>query len=354
MLHLGVASAPDSTTRRKVLLCNVGAFIGIGSALLYDAVYVYSGSASARLAAYAHLPSYLVFLLVLWLNHHRHYYLASWTLMLGAMYSTLAPILLVFGTYLDHHHYFILKAVAPVAFISTRLKPTVALMFVLNAGLFIFFSLNERAPAPDILLIDNDIVTVFRTLLSFLVILSIGIFFWAFDIYTGRSERELSALSMTDSLTSLPNRRHLENVFHHEMRKAQRSQAPMAVALMDIDRFKTINDTWGHHVGDAVICEVAAAVRRNLRVGSMVGRMGGDELMVLMPETSLAVAAEVMERVRAAVAVVDCECDGARLRATVSIGVAQVAADDSITEAFVKADGMLYAAKQAGRNAVKH
>ena len=127
----------------------------------------------------------------------------------------------------------------------------------------------------------------------------------------------------------------------------------MSIAFMDIDRFKNINDTWGHHVGDAVIRSVAATVQRNLRVDSLVGRLGGDELVVLMPETGLEEAVGMMERVRVAVAETECESDGARLHATVSIGVAQVGVMDSISEAFMKADGMLYAAKQAGRNVVK-
>lgn len=354
LFHIGVESTPDSTTRRKVLLCNVGAFVGIWSLLLYDAIFLYSGSASAKLAAYSHIPTYLGFVLVFWLNRRHYHYLAAWGLVLSAMYANIAPMLLAFGTYFHHHHYFILFAVAPIAVLSARRRSTVAFLFVLNSALFIGFSLHEMPPAPDIMQIDSGIVLTFRTLLSFMVILSLGIFYWAYDIYAGRSERELQALSMTDSLTQLPNRRYLENTFHHEMLKAKRSHAPLSLAFMDIDRFKNINDTWGHHVGDEVIREAAAAVQRNLRVGSLVGRLGGDELVVLMPETSLEEAAGVMERVRVAVAETECECDGTRLHATVSIGVAQVGASDPISEAFMKADRMLYAAKQAGRNVVKY
>lgn len=353
LFHTGVESSPDSTTRRKVLLCNVGAFVGIWSLLLYDAIFLYSGTASARLAAYSHIPAYFGFVLVFWLNRHRHHYFASWALVLSAMVADITPMLLAFGTYFDHHHYFILFAVAPIAVLSAQRWPTVAFLFVLNSALFIGFSLNEMPPAPDIMDIDEAIVTLFRTLLSFMVILTLGIFYWAYDIYAGRSERELQALSMMDSLTQLPNRRYLENTFHHEMQKAKRSHAPMSIAFMDIDRFKNINDTWGHHVGDAVIRSVAATVQRNLRVDSLVGRLGGDELVVLMPETALEEAVGMMERVRVAVAETECESDGARLHATVSVGVAQVGVMDSISEAFMKADGMLYAAKQAGRNVVK-
>lgn len=353
LFHTGVDAAPDSTTRRKVLLCNVGAFVGICSLLFFDVIYLYSGSASARVAAFMHLPAYLGFGLVIWFNRRHRHDFASWLLVVNAMVADILPMLHSFGTHLYHHYYFILFAVVPIAVLSARRWPTVVFLFVLNSALFIGFSLHEIEPAPDILEIEGSVVTAFRTLLSFMVILTLGIFYWAYDIYAGRSERELQALSMTDSLTQLPNRRYFENAFLHEVQRARRSHAPMALAFMDIDRFKNVNDTWGHHIGDEVIRMVAATVQRNLRVGSVVGRLGGDELVVLMPDTGLEEAAGAMERVRAAVAAAECECDGVRLHATVSIGVAAVDVEASITAAYMKADEMLYAAKQAGRNAVR-
>lgn len=353
LFHTGADAASDSTTRRKVLLCNIGAFVGVWSLLFYDVIYFYSGSASARMAAFMHFPAYVGFVLVIWLNRRHQHDFAAWLLVMNAMVADILPMLHSFGTYLHHHHYFILFAVVPVAVLSARRWPTVVFLFVLNSALFIGFSLYEIEPAPDILEIDSSVVTAFRTLMSFMVILTLGIFYWAYDIFAGRTERELETLSMTDSLTHLPNRRYFEQAFRQEVLKAKRSRAPMALAFMDIDRFKTINDTWGHHVGDAVIREVAAAVQRSLRVGSVVGRLGGDELVVLMPETTLAEAASAMERVRAAVAAAECACDGALLHATVSIGVAEVDIEATITKAYMEADEMLYAAKEAGRNTVK-
>lgn len=353
LFHTGVDATSDSTTRRRVLLCNIGAFVGIWSLLFYDVIFLYGGGASARLAAFSHIPAYLGFVLVFLLNRSHRHMLAAWVLVLIAMIADITPMLLAFGTYLHHHHYFILYAVAPIAVLSSRRWATVAFLFVLNSSLFIGFSLYGMEPQPDILEMDASIVTFFRTLLSFMVILTLGIFYWAYDIFAGRSEHELETLSMTDSLTHLPNRRAVEHHFRLEAQKARRSGSPMAIAMMDIDRFKDVNDTWGHNIGDEVIRGVAATVQRNLRAGSIAGRLGGDELVVLMPETTLEEAVGAMERVRAAVADTQHECDGAEPRVTVSIGVTRVDIAAGITGAYLNADDMLYAAKEAGRNQVK-
>lgn len=353
LLHWGARADDDSTTQRKVLMCNVGALVGVFTLLLFDAIFLYSGSVSARQAGLLHIPFYICFVAVLWLNRRHHHDAAGLLLVLSAMGANLGPMLLAFGTYFHHHHYFILFAVAPISIISSRHWLLVAAVFLMNSALFIWFSLRGMAPAPDILAIDDSVITTFRTLLSFLVILTLGIFYWAYDIFAGRSERELQSLSMTDSLTQLPNRRYFERAFQQEVVKARRNPTPISIAFMDIDRFKSINDTYGHNMGDAVIRQIAKVVQDNLRAGSIVGRLGGDELAVLMPGAGIDEASGAMERVRAAVAAAECECDGSSLRATVSIGVALVDIDEPLKDASKHADEKLYAAKQAGRNIVK-
>lgn len=353
LFQSGVRSAEDSTTRRKVLLCNVGAFVGICSLLLYDSIFLYSGSPSARLAAFSHIPFYAGFASIFWLNRKSHYVSATWLLVLCAMAANYLPMLIAFGTYLAHHHYFILFAVVPIAILSASRWPTVAFLFIINSALFIWFSLYGMAPAPDILSIDRSVVITFRTLLSFMVILTLAIFYWAYDIFAGKSERELQMLSMTDSLTQLPNRRYFENAFRQEVARAERSGTPIAIAYMDIDRFKSVNDNYGHNMGDAVIRHVADVVRQNLRAGSTVGRLGGDELVVLMPNANEDDACEAMERVRTAVESTPCKYAGKQLSATVSIGVAQVDIRAEMTDAYRNADELLYEAKSAGRNVVK-
>lgn len=353
VLHWGTSPDGDGTVMRKVLMCNVGALAGIFSLLLFDAFFLYGGSVSTRQVTLLHIPVYAGFALVFWLNRTLRHDAAAILLVLSAMGANLGPMLLAFGTHFQHHHYFILFAVAPISIIASHRRLLVAAIFLANSALFIWFSLWGMAPAADILAIDESVANIFRTLLSFLVILTLGIFYWAYDAFAERSERELQTLSLTDSLTQLPNRRHFDGAFVQEMAKARRNPTPISIAFMDIDRFKSVNDTYGHGMGDAAIRHVADVVKGSLRAGSIVGRMGGDELAVLMPGTDIDEAFGAMERVRAAIAVADCESGGRVLRVTVSIGVARVAVGESLTDACRHADEKLYEAKMAGRNIVK-
>ncbi|PWF48837.1 GGDEF domain-containing protein [Massilia glaciei] len=127
----------------------------------------------------------------------------------------------------------------------------------------------------------------------------------------------------------------------------------MALAGLDIDLFKSINDTHGHAVGDMVLQRTAHALRVALRPNDVIGRVGGEAFLVLMPGASLEEAAGAAERLRAAVAAADCSDLAPGLEARISIGVtARAGADDQLEAAIKRADGAMYCAKQGGRNRV--
>jgi two-component system cell cycle response regulator len=167
------------------------------------------------------------------------------------------------------------------------------------------------------------------------------------------NHRRSLSLALTDDLTGLYNRRyvsaHLNELFERE-EGADRT----AVALLDIDHFKTVNDRYGHPAGDAVLRQLAERATRYVRSVDLVGRMGGEEFVVVMPETSLAGAVVGAERLRAAVAARPFSLpDGGSLPVTVSIGVAAGGARRETVESILKrADEALYAAKDSGRNRV--
>jgi diguanylate cyclase (GGDEF)-like protein len=165
---------------------------------------------------------------------------------------------------------------------------------------------------------------------------------------------ELQVQATTDALTGLPNRRHVIEALDKEVHRAERSGRPLAIALLDLDRFKLINDTHGHPSGDAVLRSIADVLRRVCRTGDLVGRFGGEEFAVLMPETSREQAELVCERIRSAIARRTIAYpNGAFGRVTVSTGVA-VWTDEEPSRKFVaRADVALYQAKQDGRNVVR-
>ena len=163
---------------------------------------------------------------------------------------------------------------------------------------------------------------------------------------------ELDRIARHDSLTELHNRRHLEEHLHAMVVGSVRRKQPVGVLLVDIDHFKLVNDTYGHGVGDEVLCEVAARLQTGLRADDVAGRWGGEEFLVLLPQTGLEGSTAVAERMRSAV---DAEpvaiSDGGLIEVTVSIGCTAAVAPNG-EELVRRADSALYEAKAAGRNQV--
>ena len=162
----------------------------------------------------------------------------------------------------------------------------------------------------------------------------------------------LRALMLKDSLTGLLNHSRLLEQLDHELRRAARLNQPLSVAMIDIDHFKSINDTWGHPVGDNVILTLARLLRERLRVSDVVGRYGGEEFMVVMPEAGLEDARRVIDSLRESFARISHRVGDKDFTVSFSAGIAQITprcVDRSLME---KADQALYQAKHTGRNRV--
>lgn len=167
-----------------------------------------------------------------------------------------------------------------------------------------------------------------------------------------RDRDQASAAAVADRLTGLLNRAGIEAGLRQVLRLAQESGRSMSIAFVDLDDFKRVNDAHGHGVGDQCLRVVSRRVSDQLRNGDLIGRYGGDEFLVVLPATEEGDALAVAERMRAAVNGHLLTIDALRLRATLSIGVAESTAGDSIESLLERADLALYASKQAGRNRV--
>ncbi|MDN3516269.1 GGDEF domain-containing protein [Aquisalimonas lutea] len=161
---------------------------------------------------------------------------------------------------------------------------------------------------------------------------------------------EIERLLRTDLLTSLPNRRHFDALLTTQIDAASRYGDPFSLLLVDLDDFKAINDTHGHLQGDEVLRCVAATLQATLRAPDVVARWGGEEFIVLVPNTDGDGAAVLAERLREAIAVMDSPAE--RLSVTASIGAAQWRPGESANELVGRADRALYRAKDDGRNRV--
>jgi diguanylate cyclase (GGDEF)-like protein len=165
---------------------------------------------------------------------------------------------------------------------------------------------------------------------------------------------EIYRLMTTDGLTGLMNRRAFEEALGRELARAVRHDRPLAIALMDIDRFKGINDSYGHLAGDAILRQFGALLRANLRRNDLAGRLGGEEFGIILPEIDRDGAVVASEKVRRLVEVHRFEFDNTRIPVTLSMGaVARAPHDGEALELIRRADELLYAAKRGGRNCVK-
>jgi diguanylate cyclase (GGDEF)-like protein len=166
--------------------------------------------------------------------------------------------------------------------------------------------------------------------------------------------QELEKLATVDSMTGLFNRRHFFEMAEKEWQRFQRYQRPLTMLMVDVDRFKHVNDKFGHAIGDSVLTAVAATCFEDKRASDIVGRIVGEEFVVLLPETDVEQAAVVAERIRQKVLKRKFAARESDLSVTVSIGVAQATLSMSGVGALLNAaDQALYRAKDKGRNRVE-
>ena len=162
-------------------------------------------------------------------------------------------------------------------------------------------------------------------------------------------------MSVTDPLTGLYNRRHFEDCLEREFLRSKRYKSDLSFAIIDIDFFKKINDTYGHSSGDYVLKEVAYLILQTFRKTDMVFRYGGEEFAVIITETPLDKAVIPLERLRTSISENTFKYKGEQINVTISIGVSGVNEDtESVHQLFENADKALYMAKENGRNQTRH
>ena len=201
---------------------------------------------------------------------------------------------------------------------------------------------NEQS-APNRALESGDVVKIGRTIFKFLSSTS----------PEADYHEEIYRLAIIDGLTQLHNRRYLIDFILRELSGAKRRESPLAVLIFDIDRFKLINDGFGHLTGDYVLKQLAARLSYQIRRDELFARYGGDEFVVVLPGSSAAVALEFGERLRSAIENEPFVFEGRSLDVTISIGVGVLTSAMMSPAALIAAaDEALYRAKEAGRNQV--
>jgi diguanylate cyclase len=166
------------------------------------------------------------------------------------------------------------------------------------------------------------------------------------------ANRRIEELAQLDELTGLQNRRSIIQTLNDEIARSQRSSFPCSVAIIDLDFFKRINDQFGHAAGDEALRTFAISIFANIRTIDKLGRYGGEEFLLIMPDTAKDQAVRTLDRLRSIVSELDWAAISGKMSLTMSAGICAVRRDDSAADLLARADVALYRAKDAGRNRV--
>ena len=190
-------------------------------------------------------------------------------------------------------------------------------------------------------LILNIVIGLLVTgLVTFLVILTINLF-----------HSKLDALASMDELTGLYNRRKFQEMFEHELTLVQRYGYPLSLLLIDVDHFKSVNDRFGHQIGDKILKTISQSLKREIREIDVIGRWGGEEFVILLHKTESEQAYQIAERLRNSIIRQNIIINKEKIFLTISIGISNAARENNITETMLQqADQAMYEAKQQGRN----
>lgn len=189
---------------------------------------------------------------------------------------------------------------------------------------------------------EGDQITVGKSVLKFMTLANPDV----------RHLRQIFEDAHRDALTGIHNKRYFDQAFADAVRDAHARGEPLCLVLFDIDHFKSVNDNHGHVAGDQVLKRVAAVVSSQVREQDVLARVGGEEFALLLPRTARSVATSAAEIIRGTVEMTDVDLDGGRITVTLSVGVGELARDESAEALYRKTDEKLYEAKRAGRNRV--
>lgn len=352
--HAGIVTQPAAPDEaggsnealfRKLLL-GVSAMAGL-THLAFLLLFYKSGVSQLAIINVGSILCYALTFSLLW----RHHVLVSWMLIIAEVVGHAVLAVYFIGWESGFHFYIML--VPPVMVVSPldnwRSKaPLVLGLVALYVALDFFLRLAAPVAVLDLAVINGLHYFNLITVLVLLIFLA-GMYYRL----VLQSEQQLREMATTDPLTRLRNRRSVLDTSVCEAAKQRRDGRPLSFVLCDVDHFKLINDTHGHEAGDDVLKAVAKILRAGVREVDHSARWGGEEFLLLLPETAVPGAALVAERLREAIAELRVAGPNGPLKVTMTFGISTLHLNEPIDQAIARADKALYQGKHTGRNRVE-
>lgn len=219
-------------------------------------------------------------------------------------------------------------------------------------AVYLWLLLNTNGPGfqPEV---DKSVVDWFQFMNIAINFTAIGLLGYGLRTSSMRAEAEMEQLAITDSLTGLYNRRKMYELISMEQTRLRRSGKSFVLVITDIDLFKVINDRYGHDAGDSVLKEVSGLMKQTLRHQDLLSRWGGEEFILLLPETNISGANKVIEVLREVIASHQFKYHTKNFNITMTFGMALFDGSQSVEMVLKQADLLLYKGKESGRNCVK-
>lgn len=350
VLLLGAKPTLSRCARRKLIQLNAAQFILMLVVSVYNCVFMLMGNPALILSGLLQVPFMVVSSLTWWLNHRGHLAAARWLFFWSVNACVLVAIYGGQGLLFNTHLYFLLNALVIVVLIPPGEFRVGLAMVSISLMLFIGHQAFPPQADPSLhslsqLAIGAMSTTVYLTMTSGVMIALL------FNEYVNRAlEAHLIQQASTDSLTGLPNRRSFYQALTQTLSDPECGGQALSVAIVDIDHFKQVNDSYGHDVGDEVLKHVAAILREGSRSSEIVARLGGEEFGLIL-KVNAQPAQALAERLREAVTQTPFRSDALTVALSISLGVACMRVGQMQGAQLLKAaDKALYAAKRNGRN----
>ncbi|MDH4450123.1 MAG: GGDEF domain-containing protein [Rhodoferax sp.] len=352
-VELGVSAEGTDANRRRQYLIHASPWIVLTAVLLYMGIFVLIGSPTLVWTTVYQLP--VVFMGALWIRVRQHQhkpapYLVTCVICQAAVFT---GIFTGQGTLFNTHFYLLAFALTTPLVIPIQGSKGIATVCIQCMVSYVVLEYFQWPAAPEVQTLPPQIIKMLAIFITFSACAMLFVSFYISESFSNELEERLRHMATTDTLTLLANRRTFQQALVSGLHRAQRNQAPLCLAILDVDWFKRVNDTYGHDVGDEVLKHVAQWVQKEARRGDLVARFGGEELVILMHDCTLTDARNACERIRTRLENTPCLTESARVVVTASFGLALWEPAMPERRLLEAADRALYQAKARGRNRIE-